>query len=290
VITDSGTSLSELYAPADDSLHARSGREGGATDSAVETASDAFCRSRVQLGRIVDWLGADDAHGLAHSQLEYRLDSHGRELLRMLLQDHLDLRAGREQRLTRVADEHGVQRRAVEVDHRRALGSVFGEVSVGWLAYRQRGEHNRYVSDGVLNLPAEHASHAVRRLAAFASTAGCFEHATGQLRDRTCLQLGKRHVEQLAVRAAVDFDSFYAEQTVSDRPPDENDVLVLSADGKGIVMRADALRDAAGPSRETQVVVRQRHPGRRDRDRPDLRAGRTSRSLPPADVGRVGRR
>ncbi len=76
------------------------------------------------------------------------------------------------------------------------------------------------------------------------AAAGCFEHATSQLRDRTGLQLGKRQVEQLAVRAAVDFDACYAEQTVSDRPPEENDVLVLSADGKGIVMRADALRDA----------------------------------------------
>lgn len=245
MITDSGTRCSELYAPADDSLHAPAGLQSGATNPAVGMqASDAFSRARVQLERIVDWLGADDADGLEHSELEARIQTDGRELLRLLLQDHLDLRAGREQRLEQVADEHGVQRRAVEVDHRRALGSVFGEVSVGRLAYRQRGEPNRYVSDGVLNLPEEQASHGVRRLAAVASAAGSFEHATGQVRDRTGLPLGKRQVEQLAVRAAVDFDAFYAEQTVADRPPDENDVLVLSADGKGIVMRAEALRDA----------------------------------------------
>ena len=42
------------------------------------------------------------------------------------------------------------------------------------------------------------------------------DHATGQVRERTGLALGKRQVEELAVRAAVDFDAFYAER-VSER-------------------------------------------------------------------------
>lgn len=49
-------------------------------------------------------------------------------------------------------------------------------------------------------------------------------------------------MEQLAARAAVDFEAFYDGVT---RPPaDPSDVLVLSADGKGIVMRPAALRPA----------------------------------------------
>jgi hypothetical protein len=60
----------------------------------------------------------------------------------------------------------------------------------------------------------------------------------------TGAQIGKRQVEQLAVRAAVDFESFYASSVRSpgEQDTDEDDVLVLSADGKGIVMRADASR------------------------------------------------
>ncbi|CAN5901532.1 hypothetical protein BH23ACT10_BH23ACT10_30030 [soil metagenome] len=52
----------------------------------------------------------------------------------------------------------------------------------------------------------------------------------------------KRQAEQLAARAAVEFDGFY-----TDRPPppaDPDDVLVVSCDGKGIVMRPAALRVA----------------------------------------------
>jgi len=104
-------------------------------------------------------------------------------------QDHLDLRAGRERRLEGVTDAAGVERRAVEREHRRPLASVVGEVTVSRLAYRQRGEENLYVADRVLNLPAERASHRVRRMAAIEAAAGSFEHATGQVRERTGLAL-----------------------------------------------------------------------------------------------------
>ncbi|MGO9752544.1 MAG: hypothetical protein ACLP22_13800 [Solirubrobacteraceae bacterium] len=82
----------------------------------------------------------------------------------------------------------------------------------------------------------QHASHGVRRLAALESAAGSFGHATGQVRERTGVALGKRQVEELAVRAAVDFDSFYAERMTAaqEQEQDEHDVLVLSADGSAV--------------------------------------------------------
>ncbi|MGO9899695.1 MAG: ISKra4 family transposase [Solirubrobacteraceae bacterium] len=203
-------------------------------------------RSRERFEEIVGWLGDRDAAALEHGELETQLDAVGRELLCALFGDHLALRAERERRLDPVADERGVEHRAVERGHERPLASVFGEVTVSRLAYRARGEQNLYVADGLLNLPEEHASHGVRRLAALESAAGSFEHATGQVRERTGLALGKRQVEELAVRAAVDFDSFYAERVTAaqEQEHDQDDVLILSADGKGIVMRAEALREA----------------------------------------------
>lgn len=49
-------------------------------------------------------------------------------------------------------------------------------------------------------------------------------------------------MEQLTARAAVDADEFYA--TFAPEPGATSDVLVLSVDGKGIVMRPDGLRPA----------------------------------------------
>jgi len=245
VITDSGIRCSELYAPADEVLQAQQGPDAAAMSVSSGSGEDPFGRSRERLEQIVGWLGGKDAAGLEHGEVEVQLQAVGRELLCTLFQDHLDLRAGREQRLDGVADASGVERRALERDHQRPLSSVFGEVTVNRLAYRQRGEENLYIADGVLNLPAERASHGVRRMVAIEAAAGSFEHATGQARERTGLALGKRQVEELAVRAAVDFDQFYAERiSEPDAERENDDVLVLSADGKGIVMRSDALREA----------------------------------------------
>jgi hypothetical protein len=250
VIADLGTRYGELYAPADEVLLSGGavGRdatnlERGESDAPGDwRGEDRFDRSRERFAVMLDWLGGEESRGLEHSDLEARLASDGRELLRVLFQDHLDLRADREQRLERVTDSAGVARGTVEHDHRRPLGTVFGEVTVARLAYRRRGEENLHVADGVLNLPPERASHGVRRLAAGESARGSFDDALDQVRERTGLTLGKRQVEELARRATVDFEEFYATRARS--PADEGDVLVISCDGKGIVMRPDALRAA----------------------------------------------
>jgi len=53
--------------------------------------------------------------------------------------------------------------------------------------------------------------------------------------------VAKRQVEELAADAAVDFDTFYAARPLLAAAAE--DVLVISCDGKGIVMRPEALRE-----------------------------------------------
>jgi hypothetical protein len=240
---DLGTRCGELYAPADEVLPLGDGARN-LESSGAPGQVDPFARSRERFEGVVAWLGGDQVDGLEHSGLEDRLQDEGRELLRALFEDRMALRAHREARLDGVVDAAGVARGQVEAGHERLLGTVFGPVSVERLVYRCRGEENLYVADGQLNLPEERHSHGVRRLAAVQSSRGSFDDATEQVRQVTGAQVGKRQVEQLAVRAAVDFESFYASSVRSpgEQDIDEDDVLVLSADGKGIVMRADALR------------------------------------------------
>ena len=203
---------------------------------------EAFAGSHEQFETIVGWLAGDDAAGLTHGELEEQLDACGRQLLRRLLQDHLDVRADREQRIGEVVDDAGVARGAVETGHRRALGTVFGQVDVERMAYRAKNHTNLYPADATLNLPAGKHSHGLRRLAAIEASRGSFDQTVDAI-ERACgQQLGKRQVEDLAAAAAVDFEAFYTTR----QPPAgaADDVLVLSCDGKGIVMRPDALRPA----------------------------------------------
>ena len=187
------------------------------------------------------WLEGGGSDGLSHAELEAQLDVKGRELLRRLYQEHLDLRAVREARVE-VIDAHGTVYGTVEGGHHRTLTTIFGTVDVDRFAYRHRGCVNLCPADAVLNLPAERHSHGLRRLAAIESARGSFDAATEAIGRHTGVVVGKRQVEELTTRAATDVDDFYA--TVAPEPGDGDDALVLSCDGKGIVMRPDALRPA----------------------------------------------
>ena len=69
---------------------------------------------------------------------------------------------------------------------------------------------------------------------------GSFEDTLEAIERSTGVSVGKRQVEELAAKAAADVEDFYATRTPA--PVDHGDVLVISADGKGIVMRPDSLR------------------------------------------------
>jgi hypothetical protein len=201
-----------------------------------------FDRSWECFEQVVAGLAGSDADGLTHAELEDRLAVRGRELLRLLLQDHLDLRAVRERRCGPVVGADDVVRSRVEVGHTRGLATVFGPVTVTRMAYRAPGVVNLCPADTVLNLPAEKHSHGLRRLAAFESVRGSFDDAVAAI-DRSCgVGVGKRQAQEMAVAAAVDVKAFYAARRHA--PVGDDRLLVLSFDGKGIVMIPSALREA----------------------------------------------
>jgi hypothetical protein len=202
---------------------------------------DGFAAARECFEDIVSWLDGDQSADLDHAELECQLDAKGRQMLLRLLQDHVELRALREQRLE-VAGADGVRHGRVEAGHSRALATIFGQVTVTRLAYREPDRPNLHPTDAVLNLPTERHSHGLRQLAAIESSRGSFDEAVEAIGRSTGQQLGKRQVEQLAARAAVDFEDFYAQRQPP--PGSTHDLLVLQVDGKGIVMRPDALRPA----------------------------------------------
>jgi hypothetical protein len=209
-------------------------------DDSIEL--DCFAASRESFEQLISLLESAHAASLEHGELERSIESSGTELLRLLYQDHLDLRAWREQRLEEVVGSNGVVRRYAEADHTRPLCTIFGEVTVGRLAYRRKGAANLHPADGALNLPGELYSHGLRRLAAIEASRGSFEEAGQAIGRSSGGHVPKRQLEQLACRAAVDFEDYYADRQVE--PADEKDVVVISADGKGIVMLPAALRKA----------------------------------------------
>jgi hypothetical protein len=177
---------------------------------APEPGGDGFAGSRVGFAEIEGWLAGPEAVGLGHAELEEQLDARGRELLRRLYQDHLDLRAAREQRRQQVTGADGVIRTRAEKDHSRPLATIFGQVTVTRIGYRAPGVPNAYPADEQLSLPAEKHSMGLRELAAIEAAGGSFGDGTAAVFRATGVRAGKRQLEQLARRAAADFEGFYA--------------------------------------------------------------------------------
>lgn len=200
-----------------------------------------FERSQALFGELIEWAAGEQALGVEHSELEARLAEDARELARQVLQDQLDLRARVEQRADVVIGSDGTPRRTVERGHERDLHTVLGEVQVTRLAYRAAGSENLYPADARLNLPPVRHSHGIRRLAALEAPRSSFEDGQAAIVRQTGQQIGTRQLRELTLAAAQDVDAFYAqrERTV----PDGKDLLVLSCDAKGVVMRPAALRE-----------------------------------------------
>ena len=201
----------------------------------------AFAQSRECYAELEEWL-ASDAAGLQHGELEEQLDVRGRELLRRLYQDRLDLTAAREERRHDVSGEDGVPRTRAEKDRTRPLMTKFGQVTVSRIAYRVPGRPNVHPLDAELNLPEEKHSHGMRKLAAIESARGSTGAAGAAVTRATGVTIGKRQLEELARRCAAHVDAFYMFRVISPVPDDW--ALVLTFDGKGIVMLPGALRPA----------------------------------------------
>ena len=223
----------------------------------VPGADGAFAASLECFGGIAGWLSSEEAGGLQHAELEEQLGERGRELMRQLFQDRLDLTAAREERRGGVTGPEGAGRPRSERGRQRALATVFGQVTVSRIAYRSPGLPDVHPLDAALNLPQEKHSHGLRKLAAIEAARGSMEAACAAVGRVTGVEMGKRQVEALARRAAADAEAFYAWRLAGPAP--DGEALVLTFDGKGIVMRPEALRPAtakAARNAENKLVTR----------------------------------
>ena len=132
--------------------------------------------------------------------------------------------------------------RACQGNRERPLVTKFGQVTVSRIAYRSPGRPNVHPADAALNLPEEKHSHGLRKMAAIESARGSMEAAGAAITRATGVGVGKRQLEEMIRRAAAHIDAFYLWRVIVPAPEDH--ALVLTFDGKGIVMLPGALRPA----------------------------------------------
>jgi hypothetical protein len=218
---------------------------------------EAFAESRKCFRELEDWMASEEAAGLQHGELEEQLDVRGRELLRLLFQDRLDATAAREERRHDVTGVDGVVRTRAEKGRTRPLVTKFGQVIVSRIAYRSPGRPNVHPADAALNLPEEKHSHGLRKMAAIEAARGSIGAAGAAITRTNGVIIGKRQLEEMIRRAAAHVEAFYLWRVVPPAP--DGHPLILTFDGKGIVMLPGALRPAtakAAAAAENKLATR----------------------------------
>ncbi len=189
------------------------------------------------------YLDSEEAFLKTHSELEREIEKRGRELMRLMLQEHLDNR-GPGLCKEPVKDGDGGERNRVRLQERK-LETVFGTVCDERAGYGRKGTDSLHPLDAELNLPNERYSFEMRRRVAEEAAKNSFDETFESIKKNTGGRIPKRQIEELVERSARDFDAFYDMRHWESAATDgrTGSLLVLSMDGKGVVMRTDDLRE-----------------------------------------------
>jgi hypothetical protein len=216
----------------------------------AEVVQVPFAGSRLCFESLLDYAQSAEVVGMRHSDLERELEARGRELMRTVFQELLDLRSSAQAREpVRAADGFPRTRKRLQ---ERDLESVFGTVQVTRVGYGAAGKESLHPLDAELNLPERRYSHELERRLAEEVAKTSFEEALGSVEKRTGELVPKRQVEELARRVAHDFDAFYV-QREAEAPAASGSLVVTTLDGKGVVMRREDLREATRKAAQRRV-------------------------------------
>ena len=222
---------------------------------AAELEDALFSRVREKTESMIAWARSGDALGSDHHVLEERTMRDGMDLMRELVQAHLDLREMREQPREDVTDSDGDPRRVREAGQERTRAMIFGEADTSRIAYRRKGKPNLYPQDAELNWGPRRYSGGVERRIARAIAVVPAEQAAAQVSAQGAVTVGKRQVEETAVAYAADFEGFYASRRPEPCP--EGLPLLLTFDGSAFPVLPSALRPATAKAAAARAKAKE---------------------------------
>ena len=217
---------------------------------ALSSLEWAYAEGRECFEQIINILNfGGEGHSMDMSHLERELEKRGRELMRTLLQEHINQRSPGECSEP-VFDADG-NKRAQTPNHERNIETVFGRVELNRAGYAEKGYKSLHPLDAELNLPPELYSLELQRRVAEETAKNSFEEVVKTIAATTGGNVPKRQAEQLAQHAAQDFDAFYDMRQC--RPSEEKvtgSVLAITVDGKGVVLHEKDLRESTRKAAE----------------------------------------
>src|SRR5215475_8439050 len=181
-----------------------------------------------------DWLASRCTLQLPLHQIEAQQQTKGREVQRLLLQAHLQLRGdgdvGPALRVPQAASEALYTHRRLGA---RSLKTIFGPVEIHRMGYSCDGAPSIYPLDRARALPARSFSYELQRRLVKAAVQNPFLESVQTIGELTGVTVSKRSLEEILPDVAQDFDAFYQQHSVATAA---GSILVAAVDGKGIPM------------------------------------------------------
>lgn len=233
------------------------------TDSTASGPTVNFSRSHFAYRQLETWLTSDEAAGLSEAQIEDQIQERGREMLRLLLQAHIDERgtgdvgpalqvyspptpdttpnnADATPPTTDAAPNNaGGQATSVRHGEKRyhncTLRTVFGKIQVTRTAYAATKRLSIHPLDEQLQLPERSFSYPLQERLVRHAVQGPFDEAVADVERDTGVRLSKRSAEQVFEKGAIDFQAFYRQNRMVDAGK-TGPIVVTGIDCKGVPM------------------------------------------------------
>ena len=216
---------------------------------------DLFFPATELFNTLINSLRIKESNAMTASELERFLKEKFQDLAREALQAKLNMIGALEAESVVKGSDGVVLPRKKLIE--RTIETAFGDVTYKRWGYSAEKGPSLFPADGHLNLPAEKYTHEVRRLVSEDITRSSYDETLEALSRRSAVTVPKRQGLELVNRAAQDFVDFYNYQL--NRPEDldapskdTSSLLIVTTDGKGVVMRHESLREATRKAAEKE--------------------------------------
>lgn len=172
--------------------------------------------------------------------VEAEIEQDGREVKHELLQGAINsMGIGDIGPMLLSGEGIGLSRRRVT---ETLLHTIHGKITIRRMGYSLPGHESIFPLDAAINLPSSSFSFELQRLIARRVSTTAFDEVLALTKEVTGVKIGKRQATEIVQQSAIDFDGFYENQrkiSGSNKAP----IMVLTTDGKGIIMRPEGLRE-----------------------------------------------
>jgi len=205
---------------------------------------NSFKLSEEKFCEMTDYLRNSSSHRLKLSELEIYAKLNGSELLRRLLIGHLNERGVGDVGPSVIGND-GVNRTHKRI-RARTIKTLFGKIEILRVGYSHRNSSSQFPLDAMLNLPPVNISYVLQKNLILEIIKSSSDESVSSVERWTEVKITTRQAKKIVLKAAIDFEEFYEHKSDSETiDAIKLPLIILTCDGKGIVMRYEDLREAA---------------------------------------------